>query len=266
MLKKVILAFAILSTSLLSAKESFQEVHSFAEMGSYFDEAGEKSLVIFDIDLVLLMPAEPALQMPNMIRHREMITRLFKSHPPEVRAAVLRLMITEFGHLLVERESVNAIQKLQKRGVPTIALTASWTSDDLIERRWRQLADHGIDFSKFKAEEILFEGYQEVFQSCPAYSCGILFTNGESVSKGALLLDFLDRVKCSPQCIIFIDDRKENLDSVGASLTERGIDHLLLWYRGANIYLSQEVTAEEMKRTWHQLTQKAREAVCSTAS
>lgn len=270
MLKTVALSLALLLTSVVSAESRsiFHEVFSFSEMERYFDQADQESLVIFDIDLVLLIPAEPALQMPNMIRHRETMTQHYKSHHPDVRAAILRLMISEFGQQLVEEGSVASLLKLQERGVPTMAFTASWTGGGLAEARWSHLANYQIDFSSLlpERERIVFDTYTEAAGGFPAYYRGILFTNGDHPSKGELLLKFLDRVDCSPHHILFIDDRKENLDSVGEVLSERGVDHTLLWYRGANHFQSKEVTAEEMARVWGGLVERAKEMTCPIGS
>lgn len=262
MVKRIILLLAVT----LSSAVFGQRVSSFEEIEEFLTEADEQTLVLFDIDLVLLIPKDPALQMANWVRHKEILQRHYKAHPPDLREAILRVMVSDYEDLLLDPRSSTTIARLQDRGVPTLALTASFTGEEMFEERWDRLAAYDIDLSR-SFPELEMEQYTHFPQSgggYPMYYRGILFTNGRHLSKGELLAHFLDEVGRWPTRVVFVDDRQEHLDSVGEILTERGIDHTLLLFTGANTYPSQELTSEEMEVAWTRLTDRAKEWVCTT--
>ncbi len=99
--------------------------------------------------------------------------------------------------------------------------------------------------------------YREYYSS---YLNGILFVNGTVVSKGEAFLSFIEKTKLSPERIVFIDDREENLKSLESAIQklDKPIEYHGLHFIGAQKYPSQMISEEEFKARWHKLASEAK--------
>ena len=90
---------------------------------------------------------------------------------------------------------------------------------------------------------------------------GVLFVNGTTVSKGDAFQSFLQKTGFSPDKIIFIDDREENLKSLSAAIQkmDKSIEFQGLHFLGAQKYPSKIISENEFESRWEQLALQAKQ-------
>ncbi len=141
--------------------------------------------------------------------------------------------------LLIEPGTTDRlIRALQKRGVRVIAETAMPAgvfgvipSTRIL--RFEKLQKVGIDFSSaFPQEQIVFDRLNSELGDYPMFYKGILLTNGKN-DKGPVLGEFLDRIGWRPSKVLFFDDRRTHVESVGLEMGKRRIPYQGYWYRAA---------------------------------
>ena len=208
-----------------------QTISSFREVN--WENLPSKSLVIFDIDEILITPADLLLKP---------VGRDFNGWgkiPLKEFEYYLSIMLASTKYVLVDAEAPNLIKKMLQKGILAIALTACSTGaigviQSMEEWRFNQLNALGIDFSPFFEGEYVFSELVDAKSRPPLFKNGILFTgdlqNPEKSAKGQLLGIFLDKINWSPEKVIFIDDSQKHLEAVFQELNQRGIPfqgHLL---------------------------------------
>jgi len=131
--------------------------------------------------------------------------------------------------------------------------------------QWRvdSLRCLGIDFSEsapYKAP-LMFDNLASYRGYYSNYLNGILFVNGTVVSKGDAFLSFIEKTKLSPEKVIFVDDREDNLKSLEAAIQSfsKPIEYHGLHYIGAQKYPSQMISEEEFEARWQKLASEAKE-------
>jgi hypothetical protein len=152
----------------------------------------------------------------------------WKSIDPKESPYLNSIMLNEAQRELVEPFIPHLIEKLQNRGVKTIALMHSRMGkfgiiEDMAEWRIRVLKQFGIDFSLSSPEkEVIYfdEGKRERYS---LFKDGVLFLGNNETYEGTLLVQFLEKIKWKPKKIVFIDSAVSNLASVEFSLYEAGI-------------------------------------------
>jgi len=250
--------FAALSP--LSAYE-IREVHSLGEITPQLEAAGQESLVLFDIDNVLLIPDHPAFQIANWGPYKPLLRDHYDTLSAEEREALVMLMIIENEPLLIDALAPELIARLIDRGVPTLALTAAWSKGHLADHRVNALRRFEIEMKGQGGwpERIVFDQFCQANGSYPLYQDGVLFTNGKAASKGELLRAFFTHTSFRPERILFIDDHRNNLESVGETMDELGIPSDLIWYHGAKHFESGPIDKEEMESVWSEYVKRAKE-------
>jgi len=134
------------------------------------------------------------------------------------------------GYRFVDRRIVPLIKGLLKKGVKVVALTSGSVGDiSKIEdyEKWRvgMLKEFGIDFSgSFKnIGHVVFSGLEPAISGgFPSYRDGIIFCRDSP--KGEVLKAFLKQYSCRPSKIVFIDDKRRHLESVGSVAKELGAE------------------------------------------
>ncbi|MCH9627272.1 MAG: hypothetical protein S4CHLAM2_09070 [Chlamydiales bacterium] len=249
----------------LNCYAQIRQVNTMQEIMPYFEEADGDTIAIFDIDLVLIQPDEPAFQMPNIKRHRALAKEIFLMLTPEKRDLFLTLMAVYTHSILVDEHTPFYLQHIQQRGIPTMALTSNLTGQlgaiaHLESWKIERLKQVGIDFSISVPV-----AHDHTFFDLPSYrgyySCyteGVLFANGDVCPKGDVLTSFLSWAHLHPQRVIFIDDREHNLTNVEQALHDydASIQFEGIHYLGAHNYPSTEISAEEFEAKWHTLYQQ----------
>jgi hypothetical protein len=249
---------------LISVHAELIQVNNMQDMFSYFKDIDSNTLVIFDVDMVLVQPNDPAFQMANMKRHRHIVKEMMKELTPEKQMIFLSLMTIKSQPVLIDPRISILLSILMEKRIPSMALTANLTGEFACIKnmeKWKieSLRSLGIDFSQltpFK-NSLIFSHLPSFRGNYSVYVDGILFVNGNACSKGDALLTFLQQTKITPKKIIFIDDREENLKSVQTALKGSLIDFLPLHFVGAQDYPSKVVTEEHFEARWKELLKES---------
>lgn len=223
-MKTLFLAFLLISSS------AFAKI---SELASYKDldlsQIDQNTLVIFDIDNTLLRQDSMigTHQWGDYIRERGIRRGL----TPQ---AASELQHKSFGDLQpyvhvvpVEAGIPEMLKSLKDRQIPHFALTAR--GPVLRKTTLRQIRILKHDFSQSFPEQ------KDLSVLGDHLEAGVIFSG--SVSKGELLKRILNNSVKPVKKIIFIDDRKYNLDSVETSLADSGIELVSLRYGGADQFV-----------------------------
>lgn len=137
----------------------------------------------------------------------------------------------------VEPTTPDLIGRLQKKGITVMGLTARPV--DMSPTTLKQLASVQVDMGRtgIHKSDVKVDDADEVdFRS--QYVGGILFVGHQK--KGPTLVKFLmDKIHYSPKRIVFIDDKKRNVDSVEQALVDLkkripGLEHISYRYGAAD--------------------------------
>jgi hypothetical protein len=197
------------------------------------------ALVIFDVDDVLIMPKDQILQSA----HREYINQLNTSLFAEEKESELlwSIIFAQRSSIPVDTKMINMINTLQSKGIKVLALTHAMTGkfgNISSMKDWRndELISHGYDFQKswkgmqdntFNRLEKPTNHLASEVSSPPMFFKGIIFTE---IDKGEALEAFLNHYKLKFKKIIFIDDKKKNLESVEKITTKLNIPFVGIEY------------------------------------
>lgn len=209
-------------------------IRSYNEVAHIVAAADTHTLVIFDVDNTLIVPANKLFWSTIEKEHaawiRQMYAAVFKRAKKSFDFYSDKLREKE-KYMLIEPFIADSIKELQQRGVKVIALTALNTgSDGPIESlpvwRFKQLQELGIDFEKANIPDMHFPELPHQ----PVFYKGILCST--DLPKGVVLAAFLDRIRWKPSRVIFFDDRMTSLLSVKQALKQRNISFLGYEYKG----------------------------------
>lgn len=244
------------------------QVNDMKEVLDYFTMADSKTLVIFDVDMVLVQPSDPAFQMANMKRFGAISKRIMKELPAEKQMLFLSLMTISSEPVLIDQCTPQVLKNIIQRDVPAIALTANLTGSfgpikNMEAWRSHTLKLLGIDFTQSAPyqKSLVFDDLSPYRGNYSTYLDGILFVNGTTVSKGDAFLSFLKKTGFLPEKIIFIDDREDNLKSLEVAIQklDRPIEYQGLHFLGAEKYPSKMISEEEFESRWQQLALQVRQ-------
>ena len=214
-----------LQSSVLSTADS-------AVVVTQLEQADTDSLVVFDIDEVLLRPVDALLQKQNCA-YRHHLYQITEQLYGRMRSQQLDSIITQQAQIgVVDPLIPAAVANLHQRAVKVLALTLYPSGqygyiDALEVHRDQRLQNNGYFFKRSwpdLANALLLpaQGMQLVglkkstLPSLPAYTPlffqGVVYANGQT--KGEALRRFLGYANWQPKKIIFIDDSMNNLISV----------------------------------------------------
>lgn len=240
-------------------------VNEMKEIFEHLITADSKTLVIFDVDMVLVQPSNPAFQMANMKRFGPIAKRIMKEVPLDKQMLFLSLMTISSNPVLIDACILELFHIMAQRNIPAIALTANLTGPvgpvkNMEEWRISTLKQLGIDFSLLTPYQkpLAFDDLPIFRGNYSTYRDGILFVNGTAVSKGEAFLSFLKKTGFLPNKVIFIDDREENLKSVELALQQmnRRVEYQGLHYLGAEHYPSEQISEEAFATCWQELARQ----------
>lgn len=248
--------------SVFSCFAEIIQVNDMKEVFEHFNNADANTLAIFDVDMVLVQPSDPAFQMANMKRYGTTFKRILKEVPPEKQMMFLSAATTSSYPILIDECIPQLLQGLMQRGIPTMALTANLTGafgsvKNMEEWRVNTLRLLGIDFTKSAPyhDPLIFDNLASYRGNYSTYLNGILFVNGTAVSKGEAFLSFLNKTGISPSKIIFVDDREDNLKSLEAAIKtlNKPVEYVGLHFLGAQQFPSKIISEDEFETRWQQL-------------
>jgi hypothetical protein len=211
----------------------------------------QEILAVFDIDMALTQPKNPAFQMPNMKKNRDKLKPLLKDITPPQKDILLNLMLQSSPSILVEKNTPQMLGLIEKTNIKTIALTASLSENirtaEKIGWRYSTLKSLGIDFSSSfpQLDYLIFNQVKPYLQQKPIFYKGILCSNGEGskTNKGDVLVLFLQQLNYQPKIVVFVDDKKENLENVQQALLQfiPNVNFIGIEYKGAEEFGSKDI-------------------------
>lgn len=266
-MKKILLPI-VMALSFFSCHAQITQVNDMKEVFDAFKEADSKTLAVFDVDMVLVQPSDPAFQMANMKRYSAISKRIMKEVPVDKQMIFLSLMTISSNPVLVDERTPEFLEQIIQRRIPAIALTANLTGKlGAIQKmeQWRVdgLKQLGIDFSRATPckSSLVFDNLASYRGNYSTYLDGVLFVNGTTVSKGDAFLSFLEKSGFLPNKVIFIDDREDNLKSLETAIQklDHSIEYLGFHYLGAQEYPSEVIREEEFESRWQKLASQSKE-------
>jgi hypothetical protein len=227
-------------------------------------------LVAFDIDMTLIQSDHPATSYPTLKKHGTLYKKIFGSLPSEVKDVTLNLP-AQFPSKLVEEATPQMIENLQAKGIKIIALTAALTGylpevfgkARIEELRHSALDELGINFENtFDFKEVTFKTIPPYRNNHPSFFKGLLFSNGEQGdhNKGTVLTIFLKHANFTPKVVIFVDDRKKNIEQVKQALKESypETQFIGIEYLGAFNSPPQDISESDFHAFWQGLVERAK--------
>ncbi len=192
-------------------------------------QAGLDTLVIFDVDDVLITAKDQILQPSHHKFAKKLEEGLESRHSEEEAQKLWSIIWLARMDELVDPQMVPLIKEAQAKGLKVMALTNAWTGTfgsipSLEDWRVEELATFGYIFkdSWNQLQPKIFEKLNSKDpKRFPVFKSGVVFTC--NLQKGKILKAFLHYANLSPQKIIFIDDKRKHLESVEAFAKEERI-------------------------------------------
>lgn len=257
-MKKILFVFTMVA-SLFSCQAEILQVRDIKEIFEHLLKADSETLVIFDVDRVLIHPKDPAFQEPNMRKHKPTVQKVMEEIPVHKQMLFFTFIAASHESVLIDPEISDLLQSLQERGVPAIALTANITGEfisipNMANWRIEDLKNLGIDFSKTapSSSSIVFDQFKSYRSGYPIYKQGIQFTNGSKITKGEAFLALLEKTGYAPKKIVFIDDVEANLISLEKAVVSLPypVDYSGFHFLGYEDYPSLDLSQEEFEARW----------------
>jgi hypothetical protein len=226
MYKKLIVSALLLLSPCIRAE--IVEIDHLDDIRPYIVQ--QEDLVLFDIDDTLITNPISLGSPPWRAWVKSKI-------PPYNLGFTLYDALTLFiakntSYRTVETSTVQLISDLQANGIPVFAFTArgrsQWYTTDIEgvdQLTHEQLNRVGIDFSR-TVIPIELEDLEPTY-----FYKGIIFA--QHIKKGDLLKHLFKDLNFHPSCIIFVDDKLDQVQSVETAAQEAGIPFMGFWYRGA---------------------------------
>jgi FMN phosphatase YigB (HAD superfamily) len=234
--------------SLHGAYGNIFQVRSLRELEKDLVKVDDSTLIVFDVDEVLITTEDHAFhQYANeaLGKYVQKLSGMSTStQKQEELEKVMSLALISPKRVLIEEHAPAFIRDLQQKGAKAIALTSFPTGKfGLIPsvESWRveHLQSFDIDFSE-AFPEVRYDTFTDMAskgKKAPVYKNGVLFSKG--YTKGEVLSTFFKKNNFYPKKVIFIDDLRENLESVKEELHKLGIEFVGVQYLGADPYFKE---------------------------
>lgn len=214
--------FVALFLIVFSLNAKIIQIHNIDECSHYLPE---DSLVIFDLDNTIMEPVQTiGSEQWFSYRINEWKKQGFSDQEALAKTIPEYVAVQKATQMkLVEPTTLGLVQKLQKKKIPVMSLTAR--SLALVSRTFEQLQANGIDFSKTAPvqKEIHFGENSGIY-----LKDGVLFSSGEN--KGAVFSQMLQKTGLHPRNVLMIDDKQGHLADVEKVCEQQGIVFLGLRY------------------------------------
>ena len=205
-------------------KSSIQAIYNFLPLAKILKLANEDTLVIFDVDSVLIMPDND-----NDFRHpfRTQLWQELKNRLPSQQIEILHSNIfSTIKWQLIEFRIIKVFAYLTAHHIPTIALTAMGTGNFGIIKQMEDFRIDGLNsvnlsflsLTPLRGEKLAVDlestriSLQDHCKGIPMLKAGIILTAG--LDKGIVLEYMLSKYNYYPKTIIFVDNRFANLESL----------------------------------------------------
>lgn len=212
-----------------SAFAEITQTSNLAPIEAALNQADLETLVIFDVDDVLITAKDQILQPVHHKLAKKLEESLESRHSEEESQKLWSIIWLTRIDELVDPKMVSLIKEAQTKGIKVMALTNAWTGSfgnipSLEDWRIGELEDFGYTFkdswSKLKSKTFTNLKSKDP-KRFPVFKSGIVFTC--NLPKAEVLKAFLQYTNLSPKKIIFIDDKRKHLESVEAFAKATGI-------------------------------------------
>lgn len=203
----------------------FKEVRTFEELAVELRTANLDTLIIFDIDDVLVV-ADDALFHPfnRKAALKEWCFERMRQHLPQHNgrsSGFCQLLSTVFLHGkrdLVHSSFPYLIAELQHKKIHLLGLTKCEVGlfgkiERLEEWKLKELKQFDINFNFMGRGDFVLDNIRPKKENFPLFKEGVLFA--DQYSKGETFLAFLDKLAWQPPAVLFVDDLLENIEDVG---------------------------------------------------
>lgn len=237
-MQKVLLAILIyyFTSTCYAAKNNITVSSDLTPLQRALYTIDNDTLVIFDVDYVLIMPIdEDSLNRSpyrkslwrNLIRNKN--TKDIKNYH------CMNRLRSEWR--LVDLKIIDIYTELKAKKIPTIALTSLETGKCGVIKKledWRiqQLIKYGLDFSILTPLQDVSIPLLAKKDGIPMLKSGVIFT--AQLEKGKVLGHILREMNYLPKKIIFIDDQLPNLESVEEMANQMHIEFYGIHYTAVN--------------------------------
>lgn len=222
---RFLVLYCMFSTIPVSAFSDIKVIYSLDEIHS--DEFSRKTLVMFDIDDVLIYPKDALLQNWRSGWKPEGM----REWTPE--EDTIAWMNEKFQ--IMDPHGPKLINILNENGIPNIGFTTfAMDQSGIVESipKWRskQLEELGLHFEM--ENEIIFPVQDEFIP--PSFEKGVLYCGNcykkDKDNQGKVLSIYLDWLDWTPKQVVFINDGRHNLEAVKNELEKRNIPFLGFLY------------------------------------
>ena len=213
------------------------KVHDFKAVIEAVKQADNTSLVLFDIDEVIVMDSDESRLTHDYRKAlmKDIEKRLTRKECELLLSVILKGKKSRFVNL----DILKIFALLKEKNIPAMGLTKLPTDkfgiiEDMIEWRIRELAELKVNFQEFSPleDEIIIEDFN-IGYGKPTLKDGIIYT--AEYDKGSVLEYVLRKTNYYPQSIIFIDDIEENLLSLQKTCKELKINYQGFEFMGSAI-------------------------------
>ncbi|MCC8399069.1 MAG: DUF2608 domain-containing protein [Rickettsia endosymbiont of Platyusa sonomae] len=225
------------------------KISDFLKISEMIDKLDQDSLVLFDVDDVLIM-AQDEYRLTHPYR-LEWCVESKKRFTRKERQLFFSIILKNRTIRLVNPNINDILSKLWERQIPTVALTKLYTGrfgviEDFTNWRLKELKGINIDFMKstpIKEEILIDELHSE--NGMPMMEEGVILT--ADIDKGVVLENILHKKSYYPKTIIFVDDVLENIESVEKICTKLQINFYGFEFSGASLVPEAELDKKSEK-------------------
>jgi len=216
---KIVIRILILNFLLImnTALADIVTISNLSPLKKILQKADQDTLVIFDVDHVLIMPTDEYTFSRHPYR-KQLWQEIKNRHSKEETKILYGITASKAKWRLVDPEIIDIFSYLQKHQIPSIALTSLYTGkfgniEKIEDWRVKQLKDFSIDFASLTPikEELSVNELAEE-NGIPMLKSGVILT--ANVDKAKVLEYMLHHSNYYPKTIIFIDDQLSNLKSL----------------------------------------------------
>ncbi|AFE50004.1 DUF2608 domain-containing protein [Rickettsia prowazekii] len=222
------------------------KVHDFKEVIRAIDQTDNTSLVLFDIDEVIVMDSHESRLTHDYRKElmENIEARLTRKECELLLSIILKTKKARF----VNSDIIKIFALLKAKNIPAMGLTKLPTGkfgiiEDMIAWRMHELTELKVNFQEFSPlkDEIIIEDYNAGYGK-PTLKDGIIYT--AEYDKGIVFEYVLSKTNYYPQSIIFIDDIEENLLSLQKTCNKLKINYQGFEFTGSAIITEPKLDAQ----------------------
>lgn len=226
-MNRYILILLLIPVTRAHSEASIRTTDTFSDLTRMIDQLSPESLIIFDVDKVIIERADPFERGIKHLHDRTHTVRALNNHNSGIVKRIGHDRATELWsryiqsapRMIIDPQLLATLDQLRKKQIPYIALTQflvgrdktlktmiDWHINDLQKLGFKPNPPHRAN------KDLVFNQYS--YQGThPRYTRGFLFTH-RAVEKGILLKQWLKTIDWSPDRIIMYDNKLRNVQSV----------------------------------------------------